>query len=1398
MLFPPSILTHLFPVLQIYPCTHPQHPSPPAPHTLTTYPPPSTHPHLPSPLPFPQGMSCGSCAASVKNILESQPPVVSASVNLPMETALVTIRLARGEPPSAVPTAAAPATAATTTAATTAPAADDAAGGHGWADGGAGAAEGGREWQEQRRVEVGRALAEYLTECGFESKLREESAKGSRGAAAEEGQVAVTVGAPVGGADGEEGEAGRPSAAATAAGAAAGFSGRAASAIESKREERMKRLKDSGRRLLVAWALAAACLVGHASHMLQASSLAWKLPAWTHALHSTPVHALLSLTALLGPGRKLLQDGWSSLRRGAPNMNTLVSLGAVSSFAVSAVAAAVPKLGWPAFFEEPLMLLAFVLLGKALEERAKIKATSDMAALSSLLPPQARRIVPSLTSFSPISPLATLSPPLPVPPGHHSFSDAATEVVPIEAIQVGDRVLVRPGVCIFRDAATEVVPIEAIQVGDRVLVCPGDRIPVDGTVAGGRSTVDESSITGEPLPVLKQAGDEVTAGTVNFNGAMVVQASRQGGDAVLADIVRMVEEAQGRQAPVQRFADQISGKFCYGVMGIAAATFAFWSTLGPKLVPAALAAAGPGGSLLLALQLACNVLVVACPCALGLATPTAVLVGTAVAARKGLLIRGGDVLERSTAVHTVLFDKTGTLTLGRPTVTRVRLHGAGSDDEEKEHGVRRQGGGGGKEGEEERRKEVLVLAAAVERNSTHPLATAIVEAAGKEARRARVEDGSFFQQPGAGAAAVVGGRHVVVGTPDWLRDNGCDVPVELEEADLMSSAAEDLTARGTPDWPRDNGCDVPVELEEADLMSSAAEGDPTPGETTVYVGVDGRLAGSISSRSPLPSPGSSPASSTLRPAMPRDPTLGETTVYVGVDGQLAGAISSPYGSSPASPTLRPAMAGDPTPGETTVYVGVDGQLAGAISLVDKVRDEAAAAVAALQAMGLHTAMLSGDKRPAALAIAHKVGIPENEVYAGVKPEGKADFVSALQAKGTRVAMVGDGVNDAAALARADVGIAMAGGVGAASDVASVVLMGDRVTQVVDAIHLSRCTFNKIRQNLAWAFLYNMIGVPVAAGALLPFTGTMLTPSLCGALMGAALGVQAKDNERVVVQLREEVDEEDEDDEDEAPPAPVTVVLGTLVKGKVDQMSLDLVLDRPFSLFHSGSHSIFLSGYKTRDGGDDDYDMDEDDFDEEDIEEDDEEEEEAEDTPPLKKALAALAAKAGKKAASPSKDAEMADAAEPAKPAAAAAAAKPAATPEPAAGAKRQADSPAATPSPALSKSQKKKQRREALAAAAAAGGGDAAAASPAAPSPAPVKEAAKPAAKPATPAAKPAAAAPAAATPPAVAAGTPEPGATATPASGGKKKAVFHCPQCPKKFNAEAFLTKHMETKHSA
>lgn len=267
-----------------------------------------------------------------------------------------------------------------------------------------------------------------------------------------------------------------------------------------KREERVARLKDSGRKLAVACALAAVCLIGHTSHLL--GRLA---PSWLHYFHSTGFQMSLSVLALAGPGRQLLVDGWKSLLRGVPNMNTLVSLGAVSSFTVSAIAALLPNMGWKSFFEEPVMLLAFVLLGKTIEERAKLQASSDMTALLNLLPSKANLIVGESGGGPP---------------------------------------------------DTVEVPCDSLAVGDRVVVLPGDCIPVDGVVRGGRSTVDESSLTGEPLPVLKTLGDDVSAGTVNYNGTIAVEVQRPGGETVIGDVIRMVEEAQNRQAPVQRLADQ--------------------------------------------------------------------------------------------------------------------------------------------------------------------------------------------------------------------------------------------------------------------------------------------------------------------------------------------------------------------------------------------------------------------------------------------------------------------------------------------------------------------------------------------------------------------------------------------------------------------------------------------------------------------------------------------------------------------------------------------------------------------------------------------------------------------------------------------------------------------------
>ncbi|KAH9533788.1 hypothetical protein CY35_18G070500 [Sphagnum magellanicum] len=778
------------------------------------------------------GMSCGGCVSSVKRILESQPQVTAASVNLATETALVRVVSTSPDP-------------------------------IGW---------------KKAKGQLAEVLAKHLTSCGFKSTVREQQGK-----------------------DGHK----------------------VAPAALKKREERLARLKDSGRRLVVAWTMAAVCLVGHAGHFLGNSA-----PAWVHLLHSTKFHAALCLAALAGPGRKLLVDGWKSLRRGSPNMNTLVGLGAISSFAVSTAAALLPRLGWQAFFEEPVMLLAFVLLGRAVEERAKLRASSDMAALLNFLPAKARLIMGNDN------------------PGH---------------------------------PATVEVPCDSLAVGDVVLVLPGDRIPVDGVVTGGRSTVDESSLTGEPLPVLKQSGDEISAGTVNYNGTMTVQARRPGGDTVLGDIVRMVEDAQTREAPVQRLADKVAGQFCYGVMALSCATFAFWTTLGSALFPSVVPA---GGGLLLGLQLACNVLVIACPCALGLATPTAVLVGTSLGARRGLLIRGGDILEKMSSIDSVVFDKTGTLTLGRPAITSVMSSDSINDDTPDLDN--------GKETLNARLKsqkwtemEILTLAAGVESSTSHPIAKALIQAAkASGCRQAKVQDSTFEQEPGSGATAIVEGKRVAVGTLEWVQR---------------------FCAEGR----------VP-EVVEASLQ-----------------------------------------------------------------------------------------------GQTVVYVGVDSKIVGAITMIDEVRDDARTAIDALHRMGIQTSMLSGDKQEAAEAVAAKVGIDRHQVYAGVKPFAKAEHIRLLQKEKGNVAMVGDGVNDAAALVQADVGVAMAGGVGAASDVASIVLMGDRLTQVVEAVELSRKTLKKIKQNLWWAFMYNIVGLPVAAGALLPLTNMMLTPSLAGALMGiSSLGVMA--------------------------------------------------------------------------------------------------------------------------------------------------------------------------------------------------------------------------------------------------------------------------------------------------
>lgn len=701
-------------------------------------------------------------------------------------------------------------------------------------------------------------------------------------------------------------------------------------------QRRERDAKEQVRQLVIAAVLILLSTLGHIGHWLGAPMLPMLSNIW--------FHWGLATLALLVPGRPIIVDGWRGLWHHAPNMNTLVGLGAVTAYTTSFVALLFPQLGWECFFDEPVMLLGFILLGRTLEQRARRRASAAFESLLALQPQVARLIGKS--------------------------TPTAIEQLGIE------------------------IPVEQVRVGEWLRVLPGEKIPVDGEVVAGQSSVDESMLTGEALPVLKQPGDTVAAGTLNQSGAIAIKAIRTGSETTLAQIVALVEEAQTRKAPVQQLADTVAGYFTYGVLAIASLTFLFWNFVGTKIWPEVLspmadsmghAMVHPTSPLLLSLKLAIAVLVIACPCALGLATPTALLVGTSLGAERGILIKGGDVLERVHQLDTVVFDKTGTLTSGQPIVTDCsptsQLLLTGSEDVESSSP--KFPASPSPRVPVSSSSKLLQLAASAECGTSHPLASAIcTEAQCQELPLLEARD--FYTEPGLGISAVVENRQVLLGNADWLSKQGVTI------GDAAQHQVQALTSVG----------------------------------------------------------------------------------------------------------------------KTVVYVAVDGELAGVIAVTDVVRPDAKATVERLKAIGFRVMLLTGDRLDSAIAVAQQLSIDPKDAISGVRPDGKADAIAKLQAEGHRVAMVGDGINDAPALAQADVGISLHAGTEIARETAGIILMrvsqgrpGDvRLLDVVESIELSRATFNKIRQNLFWAFGYNTLGIPAACGVFLPTLGLVLNPSAAGALM----------------------------------------------------------------------------------------------------------------------------------------------------------------------------------------------------------------------------------------------------------------------------------------------------------
>lgn len=672
-----------------------------------------------------------------------------------------------------------------------------------------------------------------------------------------------------------------------------------AAAEDTEKADRKVEQQDLQRKVLVAGILSILLIIGTVEHLgiSLPRNLQWLAYPWIQLILAFPVQFWV--------GRSFYQKAISALRHRSADMNTLIALGTTVAYGYSVWTTVNPGffisqgLQPEVYFEASAVIITLTLLGRLLENRAKGKTSDAMYKLMGLQPKTAR---------------------------------------------------------VVRNGEEIDIPIGEVIVSDLVIVRPGEKIPVDGVIISGTSTVDESMITGESLPVDKHPGDEVIGATINKTGSFRLQAKRVGKDTALAQIVKLVQQAQGSKAPIQKLADQVTGWFVPAVIGIAIATFVLWFSL--------------MGNLTLAMITMVSVLIIACPCALGLATPTSVTVGIGKGAEQGILIRGAEGLEIAQKIQTIVLDKTGTLTQGKPSVTNfLTVKGIANGNE----------------------LEILRLLEALERHSEHPLAEAVVKyAKSQQIPLPLLEATEFEAISGSGVQGKVSGKLVQIGTKLWLEELGIEAGGRRQEE--VGSRQEE--------------CSLPSALFDQITWEEA--------------------------------------------------------------------------------------------GKTVIFIAIDGQVEGILAIADTLKPTSAQAVKALQRMGLEVIMLTGDNQRTAQAIASAVGI--RRVLAEVRPQEKADTIKRLQAEGKKVAMVGDGINDAPALAQADLGLAIGTGTDIAIAASDITLMSGDLMAIVTAIRLSRATMQNIRQNLVFAFVYNIAGIPLAAGILFPLFGWLLNPMIAGAAM----------------------------------------------------------------------------------------------------------------------------------------------------------------------------------------------------------------------------------------------------------------------------------------------------------